>query len=123
YAVEHWLRSHVPAGTTIEIAGNPHYQARIPHTLAVVYARPDSLRLAPRAPIGEIVLTSSVDRYAYERAPIVRRVWFESLLDPGRYMRLRFPRPRNGRLWDFEIPDIDVYVRAGSPITKTAGAP
>jgi len=121
YDVERWLRSHVPDGTTIEIAGNPHYQARIPHSLNIVYARADSIRARPRGPIGELVLTSSIDRYSYERDPIVRKAWFESLLDVAQYRRVRFVRASSGPIWDFEIPDIDVYVRTTSPVLASDG--
>jgi hypothetical protein len=115
YDVERWLQ-HVPAGTTVEIAGNPHYQARMPRKLKIVYTRADSIRARPRGPVGELVLTSSIDRYSYERDPVIRKAWFEALYDVGRYKRMRFPRASSGPIWDFEIPEIDVYVRATSPL-------
>jgi hypothetical protein len=78
-AAERWMRERVPAGALIEIAGNPHYQARVPYARTVLRTDPDSLALAPRGPRGDVVLLSSIDAYTFARDSTVKRVFLDSL--------------------------------------------
>lgn len=85
---ERWMRSHVFDTDTVEIGGNPHFQARVPATIRRCLTAEDSLFTAPRQPTGAVVLISSLDRFSFERDPLLRRMWWNPLLDAtstGRY--------------------------------------
>lgn len=125
YEMERWIRAHLTADAVVEIGGNPHYQARVPRRLKVVRVDADSLRDRPRGPVGDLVLTSSIDRYAFEREPEAQRRWLAVLEDrsaAGAYSRIVFPRGIGARLFPaLEIPDIVAYVRRGG--SKMRGRP
>jgi hypothetical protein len=104
----------VPPGAVVEIAGNPHYQARVPHTFQIAFTRTDSLRLHPQGPAGDVVLTSSIDRYVVEREPEIARVWLAALEDSsaaGHYRMIVFRRRDRGVSWNVEIPTVTAYVK------------
>ena len=99
-AVERWLRTDVPAGATIELAGSPGYQARLPLDRPVFRTQADSLRVAPRGPRGDVVLLSSLDLYTFLVDPVARACWMDSLHAEGavgRYREIDFLRPPAAR--------------------------
>ncbi len=112
-AVERWLAPRLAHGATVEIAGNPRFQARTgdPERDS---ERPEQLRIAPRAPRGDIVLLSSFDRGEFERDSTVARAWLRPLLEGGRYAPpVRFPAPWSARFaGDLPVaPEVEAYVR------------
>jgi hypothetical protein len=82
-AAERWLRAHAPAGSVIEIGGNPHFQARVPEGHAVIVTRAEDLKIAARPPAGDLVLVSSIDAYRFSSDPAMRLAWWEPLHAPG----------------------------------------
>jgi hypothetical protein len=116
HEVESWLRERVPEHVVIEIAGNPHYQPRVPPTRRLVSTRADSLRLAPRGPLGDVVLLSSIDSYAFEHDSLLVRAWLDPLRSGAAgYERREYRVSRLARFTrGLEIPSITVYVRRGT---------
>ena len=113
YAVEHWLAREVPAGSVVEVAGNPRFQARVPRALTLLASPPDSLRARPRGPVGDVVLLSSLDAYAFRREPL-RGGYADSLGPAGGYRLAHVERP--GALARLVprlpvAPLVEVYVR------------
>jgi hypothetical protein len=87
-AAERWLERHRAAGGEVEVAGNPHYQARVPRGFRVLHTEPDRLADRPRAPHGALVLISSIDSYRFQMDPAVRGRWWEPLhASGGEYRR------------------------------------
>lgn len=82
-AVERWLKREVPPGATIEMAGSPGYQPRLPLERVVIHTRADSLLAAPHGPRGDVVLMSAIDLYTFQRDPRIRAVWWDSLAALG----------------------------------------
>ncbi len=83
-ALERWLAPRIRAGADVELAGNPHFQARVPGGRFRL-VKPEALRREPRSPSARIVLQSSIDRAFFERDPSVDAVWGAVLRDPSRY--------------------------------------
>jgi hypothetical protein len=113
-AAESWLAREAPAGALVEIAGNPHFQARVPQGLGRLVTTPDSLRERPRGPRGDIVLVSSIDAYEFQREPL-RSVYADSLRPGGPYRLARVERPPRlaALLHGLTVaPEVEVYVRA-----------
>jgi len=113
-AVERWMRERVPAGAAIEIAGNPHYQARVPYSRTVLRADVDSLARAPRGPRGDVVLFSTLDAYTFERDSLVRRAFLDSLQSAdGAFVPVRFRSNALARLVRGlpVAPNVTAYVR------------
>jgi hypothetical protein len=110
--LERWLRDR-PAGTRIEVAGNPHFQARVPRRFEWLRTSSDSLALHPRGPVGDVVLTSSLDHYDFEQG-VLRATYSDVLRDPGAY-RLAFESrpPQWARLAAglFVSPSVRAYER------------
>jgi len=99
-AVERWLKREVAPDATIEMAGSPAYQPRIPLERPVLRTRSDSLLVAPRGPRGDVVLLSAIDLYTFQRDPRVRAVWWDSLAAlgaAGRYREVVFHPPAAAR--------------------------
>jgi hypothetical protein len=123
YAAGRWLDSHLPAGATVEVAGNPRFQARPPRGAAVFYTSPDSLRSDPHAPRGDVVLLSTLDQYFFRSDSVARAAWWDPLHAPppaGRYLGPLVFRPTsNARLAAGLLvsPTIIAYLRApdGAP--------
>jgi hypothetical protein len=118
YEVERWVRTSLPSTASLEIAGNPHYQPRLPADREVVVTKADSLRIAPRGPIGDVVLLSSIDAWSFERDSVSRAVWWGPLHassgSPAYSRRLEFPRSWAYRFTPgIEVPSMTVLVRDG----------
>ena len=116
-AVERWLAAGVPPGALVEVAGNPHFQARVPRTLTLLVTSPDSLRAKPRGPRGDVVLLSSIDAYNFRREPL-RSAWADSLGPGGPYRRERLFTPPALARWVSGLPvapEVEVYVRRRAP--------
>ena len=118
FEAERWLSTHAARGESVEVAGNPQFQARIPAALRMVRTSPDSLRASPRGPRGDYVLLSSDDSEAFKRDSVIRAAWWDSLDHPlreGPYAEhLHYDSPYAIRVLEgIPIPpDIDLYVRA-----------
>ena len=113
-AAERWLRERVPPDAVIEIAGNPHYQARVPYSRKVTRVDADSLARAPHGPRGDVVLFSSLDAYAFERDPRVKHLYLDSLeAEGGPYAAMHFRSSRIARLVRGlpVAPNVTAYVR------------
>ncbi|MFN8587662.1 MAG: glycosyltransferase family 39 protein [Candidatus Eisenbacteria bacterium] len=95
-AVERWLAPRLAAGAQVEIAGNPHFQARVPADRLRI-ARPDSLAAAPRAPLGDIVLASSTDEAFLTHVPAVAAAFTAPLQDSSRWTKRVFEPPFTAR--------------------------
>lgn len=116
---ERWLRANVPAGATVEVAGNAHGNLRVPHGYEVVRLDEADLLEKPRGPVGDAVVVSSTDSVYFVRRAEVRSAWWEPLHAPppaGAYRRAAmFPRPPGagwvGEMW--LAPAIAIHVRAG----------
>ena len=78
-AAERWLRARARPGVEVEIAGNPHFQARPPDSVTVRITRPDEVVSRPRPPVGAIVLLSSIDWYHFAEDPMLRPLWGDPL--------------------------------------------
>lgn len=101
-AAERWLAPRLAAGASVEVAGNPHFQARVPLDRVSV-VRPDSLAASPRPPQADVVLTSSVDAAYFERDPAVAAAYVAPLRDPARYVTHVFEPPFTAR-WCTGLP-------------------
>jgi hypothetical protein len=114
YAVSRWL-DRLPANATLEIAGNPRFQAPAPKSRRVIYTEMSDLLAAPRAPRGDVVLLSSLDAAFFRRDSLVRAAWWEPLTRDGGSYRppiwFRPPRPTGNILNLFVAPTVQVYVR------------
>jgi len=113
--VERWLATRAPAGALVEIAGNPHFQARVPATRRRLVTSPDSLRLRPRDPAGDVVLVSSLDEYALRRLP--GDAYLRALETGDAYrLELEAHPPALARLFEGlpVAPEVRVYVRAAA---------
>lgn len=116
-AVERWLAAAPPPHARVEVAGNPHFQARVPRTLTLLVTSPDSLRAQPRGPRGDVVLLSSIDAYHFRREPL-RSAWADSLGPGGPYHRKRVftPSPLARLVTGLPVaPEVEVYVRERAP--------
>lgn len=116
-AVERWLAAGTPPGARVEVAGNPHFQARVPRTLTLLVTSPDSLRAKPRGPRGDVVLLSSFDAGDFRRPPL-RGAWADSLGPGGPYRRERVftPPALARRIEGLPVaPEVEVYVRERVP--------
>ena len=116
YVVERWL-ARLPDGATVEVFGNPHFQARVPRRLSVIDARAEALLEAPRGPRGDVVLVSAFDRASLEQGPL-RTAYGDSLLDARRYRRaLKVTPPAWARLvFGLTVSPVDeIYVRRDGP--------
>ncbi len=91
-AMERWLAPRLAAGASVELAGNPHFQARLPAGRCVA-VKADELRHAPRAPRADLVLVSAQDEAYFERDPAVRAAWYAPL-HAGREYRAAFTAAR-----------------------------
>ncbi|MEO5989589.1 MAG: hypothetical protein ABIU54_11005, partial [Candidatus Eisenbacteria bacterium] len=83
-ALERWLAPRIAAGADVELAGNPHYQARVPGGIFRM-VKPETLRASPHPPTAAIVLHSSIDREYFDRDPQVYAIWGAVLRDTSRY--------------------------------------
>lgn len=114
---ERWLRANVPAGATVEVAGNAHANVRVPRGIEVVRLGEDDLLERPRGPVGDVVVISSSDSIYLSRSPIVRAAWWGPLhaSPPEGQWRLAatFPRPPGaalvGEMW--LAPAIRIHTR------------
>lgn len=120
-AVERWVRAQVPADALIEMAGNPHYQPRFSPPRRVLVVKADSLRLAPRAPIGDVVLISGIDAYAFESDSVIAAHWLEPLRDgsSGHARKVFQLSPLSRFTRGLEIPAMTAYVRQGRAAPTT----
>lgn len=112
-AAERWIRESLPPRATLEIAGNPHYQPRIPAGRTLLWTRTDSLLASPRGPVGDVVFVSSIDAYAIARERTIAHLWEQSHLEEHGYRRrIEFPLSRMARFTrGVEVPMITVHVR------------
>jgi hypothetical protein len=112
---EQWLAVHARPGETIEIAGNPKFQARVPRTLSRILTSDDSLAVRPGSPRGTLVLISSIDRYSFTDTPVIRDSWWRELVD-GYHIDATFPAPAWARdLTALPVaPMVTIYRRNGS---------
>jgi len=110
-AAERWLRETLRDGQLVEVAGNPHFQARVPAGLRRLETSPDSLRNAPRGPRGDVVLLSSTDAYAFEGDPAIRARWTAALGEGAAY-----PSPRRF------APPAAAWLVSGLPVAPTITA-
>ena len=112
-AAERWIRESLPPSATIEVAGNPHYQPRIPAARTMLWTRTDSLLAAPRGPVGDAVFTSSIDAYAISRESTIAHLWDPAHLEAHGYRRrIVFPLSRMARFTrGVEVPVITAHVR------------
>lgn len=118
---ERWLRANVPAGATVEVAGNAHANVRVPHGPTVVRIGEDDLLERPRGPVGDVVVTSSTDSVYLSRSPVARAAWWEPLhaAPPDGQWKLaaEFPRPPGaglvGEMW--LAPAIEIRTRVPRP--------
>lgn len=83
-ALERWLAPRIAAGADVELAGNPHFQARVPGG-RFRQVKPAALRRSPQSPTARIVLHSSIDRAFFERDPVVDAMWGAVLRDTSLY--------------------------------------
>jgi hypothetical protein len=114
YAAEAWLARTPTAGALVEVAGNPHFQARVPPSLRVLITTPDSLAARPRGPRGDVVLLSSSDEAAFDRAPL-RGAYLDSLGPAGGYGRALVLHPPALAGWVEGLPvapTVTIYERA-----------
>ena len=114
YAVARWLEHTLPPGGLLEIAGNPRFQAPPPAGARVLVTSPDSLRGAPRPPVGDIVLLSNIDAIYFERDRVSRQVWLSVLTGGGDYnpaIVFAPSRPTGNVLSLFVSPMVRAYVR------------
>lgn len=122
-AVSRWL-SELPE-VTIEIVGNPRFQAPVPRGAAVIYSTFDSLSASPRGPRGDVVLLSSLDEAFFRRDPLIRSTFWDSLAGPGSPYRppLWFRPPRGtGNVRNlFVSPTVQAYVRRDVPLAVGRG--
>lgn len=126
---ERWLRANVPAGATVEVAGNAHGNVRVPRGYAIARAREADLLARPRGPVGDVVVISSIDSFHFVRSPGVRAAWWDPLHAPpgsGAYApAARFTRPRAADwlvpgMW--VAPSIAVYRRQAEPAPAAPGS-
>ncbi len=125
HSAERWLADQLPAGTTVEVAGNPHYQARLPYPgspeavrMVTLITNPDSLAEKPHGPRGNVVLTSSLDDYLiFGRQPLGAAFGDTLLHGPYRIVA-RWPSPPVAALFQglSVAPGICVFVREGTAI-------
>ena len=114
---ERWLRASVPAGATVEVAGNAHGSLRVPRRYTVVRVDEPGLLAHPRGPVGDVVVISSTDSVYFRRRAEVRAVWWDSVHaapPAGRYRKVaEFPRPPGagwvGEMW--LAPAISIHAR------------
>lgn len=118
-AVGAWLEARVPAGATVEVGGNPRFQARVPRRARLLLTSPDSIRLAPRGPRGDVVLLSSLDGRYFEADPTARSAWLDSLEAPdGAWHGPRVFRPwrPTGNILHLLVsPTVRAWVRRDLP--------
>lgn len=95
-AAERWLAPKLAAGATVELAGNPHFQARVPNERLTVL-KSDSLAIAPRGPQADVVLLSDVDAAYFERDSVVAAAFLTPLRDPFRWTPHVFEPPFTAR--------------------------
>jgi translation initiation factor IF-1 len=113
--VERWL-DRLPAGTVVEVAGNAHFQARVPLGLRAVNTTPESLRRQMRGPVGDVVLFSSFDESGFARGDL-RFEYLDVVETGGRY---RPVMNSSGPPWSvlarglFVSPRLRVFQRADS---------
>jgi hypothetical protein len=117
---ERWLRENVPAGATVEAAGNAHANLRVPHQFRYVRTDEDELLAHPRGPQGDVVVISSADSVYFARDPRVRAQWWEPVHDPAGGWReaARFERPFGAQAADemWLAPGITIFRREpGAP--------
>jgi hypothetical protein len=118
-SVERWLEARVPPGAEVEIAGNPHFQPRLPPRLNPLFTRPADLTATPRPPLGDVVLVSSLDEYRFQRDPLLRARWWEPLhaIPPlGEYAPpIEFrPDPVSWLIHGLPVaPKISLFIRSG----------
>ncbi len=127
YEAERWLAANVPAGGTVEVAGNPRFQARAPRGRTVFYTTLESIRRDHRGPRGDVVLLSTLDASYFRSDPVPRAVWWDSLAGPAavHYRRARVFRPGAGAGLArglFVSPTVDLYLRA-EPGAQATGSP
>jgi hypothetical protein len=122
-AAERWIREHVPAGATVEIAGNAHINLRPPAGYRVERVSEKSLFGNARGPVGDVVAVSSIDTVYLVRTPRLRAAWWDVVHAPGGPYRVaaRFPRIPAADLLDpmWIAPGITLYQR----VTPAADAP
>jgi hypothetical protein len=115
-AAERWLAAHVPPDAVIEVAGNPQFQARIPHQRTLLRTSADSLAIEPRGPRGDVVLVSSLDSYTLQRDPVVRAAWWDPLnaASGASYRPIVFsPGPVERFVAGLPVaPEVRIYVRS-----------
>jgi hypothetical protein len=120
---ERWIRAHVPEGSRIELAGNTHYLPRVPHERPRIETYAPNLVGHERAPVGDVVVLSSLDSYLFQADSTVRRTWWDALSAvDGRYrLATEF---RQGRI-DLLIqgipvgPSISIFVRREGAAAST----
>lgn len=83
-ALERWLAPRVAAGARVEVAGNPHFQARV-NDEQLVRAKLEDLQRSPRPPREAVVLTSSLDEAGFEADAVVGPTWWAPLTEGGAY--------------------------------------
>jgi hypothetical protein len=95
YRVEAWMARNLRPDSVVEVVGNPHFQARVPHATTLVRTSLDELTTSPRGPRGDIVLVSgkdgTLDRIA--RDPRLGTIYYAPLVAAGpgaRYEAIRF---------------------------------
>lgn len=122
---EQWMArrfAHAPS-TLVEVAGNPRYQARLPHAVPALYTRADSLGAEAAAPAGDLVLVSSIDRYTFERQPAAH-AWWTALNAPApaphRWDKLQFASPAFAQLIGGlpVAPTVWIYVRTATDAAR-----
>jgi hypothetical protein len=128
YRIEAIL-ARLPDDTVVEVLGNPHFQARVPRRLALVRSTVDSLRVRPRAPLGDVVLVSAYDTTPgfLQRDSTLRAAYWDPLVasPPGGAYRARTYRSRAWSRWARGLPvdpTITVYERTASVARDTSRA-
>lgn len=119
HEVSRWLAA-LPPGVSVEIAGNPRFQAPAPPGRPVLHTTFDTLKASPRGPRGDVVLLSSLDEAYFRRDPAVKAAFWDSLAAGAAYRPpLWFRPPRNtGNIRNlFVSPTVQAYVRRGVPLT------
>lgn len=113
---ERWLAAHVPPDAVIEVAGNPQFQARIPHHRTLLRTTEGSIVIEPRGPRGDVVLVSSLDAYTLQRDPLVRESWWDPLnaASGASYRPIVFPpNPLERFVAGLPVsPEVRIYVRS-----------
>jgi hypothetical protein len=106
-AAERWLREHLALDERLELTGNPHFQVRASPGMRVIWTRVDSLRVRPRGPVGDVVMTSSITDYQFERDSTARLCYWDPLhAGPplGRYHETAVFRNRAPTRWMSGLP-------------------